>query len=235
MGEIAMKRFENATFRSIRDRDSASHFHDLEFRGCHFESCGVSIASDPTLRSIVRNVEIHDCSQLGCSVRSAVIEETLVDGFNTRGQLLLVWAAVFSHVTLQGKIGRIMISELPSSSGEGAIDDVFARANAEYYCNVDWALDISRGEFAEIDIRGVPGHLIRRDPETQVLITREQALAGEWQGLRYHHGAYQIALQLFLKRTEPSFVLVAEKRSPRFREKLRDLQLLRSAGVAELD
>jgi hypothetical protein len=43
-----------------------------------------------------------------------------------------------------------------------------------YYSGVDWALDISRAAFSDADFYYVPGHLARRDEESQFLLHRER-------------------------------------------------------------
>src|SRR6185295_12409010 len=129
-------------------------------------------------RSTFRNVRLVKCAQRGCAIETAIIEDVLVDGLKTGG-LLQCWGAVFKHVILQGKIDRIMISPAVAA-GLAAMQQqrAFDVANATYYSSVDWALDISRGEFEECEIQRVPAHLVRRDPETQVVITRERAMQG---------------------------------------------------------
>ena len=112
-----------------------------------------------------------------------------------------------------------------------AFDDV----NTEYYRRVEWALDISKGEFKELCIRGLPGHLVRRDPDTQFLVTRERAMLGNWRNLGFQENLIPTSLDMFLQRAESSIVLTASKRSPKFKEHLEDLKLLRLAGVAEPD
>ncbi len=231
-----MQIFQDRTFDSFDDRDSAATFHDIEFRNCYFESCEVSITRTPALRSTVRNIKLINCSQRGSSLSAAVVEDVVVDGLKTNGQLFQTWGAVFNRTVLQGKIDRLMISSavLPGVIGheeQRAFDD----ANAEYYRQVEWALDISKGEFKELCIRGLPGHLIRRDPETQVLVTRERAMSGHWKNLEFQENLLPTSLGMFLQRGEHSTVMIAPKRNPKFKKFLSDLKLLRQAGVTEPD
>ena len=104
-----------------------------------------------------------------------------------------------------------------------------------FYEQVDWALDISQGQFKDIDIRGVPGRLVRRDPETQVLITREAALRLPCSGLKFRGPATQIAIDMFLKQGHADLIFLAPKRDRQFRHYLADIELLRKAGLAEPD
>lgn len=113
--------------------------------------------------------------------------------------------------------------------------DAFREANAEYYRHVDWALDISQAEFKELNIRGVPGKLIRRDLETQILITRQRALEGAWRDLPFREDLTAFSIDLMLQREMSDLVMIAPKRHRKFLSFLEDLQLLREAGVAEPD
>ena len=109
-----MRLFENHTFDWFSDFDSGATFSDLEFRNCAFESSSVSVAHAPATRTIVRNLRFIGCSQLGCGVGSAIVEDTFVDGFKTHGQPLMTWGAVFKHVTLRGKIDFLLSPALKS-------------------------------------------------------------------------------------------------------------------------
>jgi len=111
----------------------------------------------------------------------------------------------------------------------------FDEANARYYEAADWALDISEARFVECDIRRVPARLIRRDPETQVVVTREKALLGEWKKLDLSKTYWGGWIDLFLKDGDPDVVLVAPNRHPKFIDWLDGLKMLRDAGVAEPD
>jgi len=112
----------------------------------------------------------------------------------------------------------------------------FDRANAEYYAGCDWALDISRAEFKEMDIRGIPAKLIRRDPETQVVVTRAKALEGKWRTLDLSDTWWATAIEFLLDhKKENDIVLVAPKGHSQFEQFLAGLKLLREAGVAEPD
>ncbi|MCP4594813.1 MAG: hypothetical protein GY842_29130 [bacterium] len=232
--------FEKQTFVGFRDRDSRRTFTDIEFRRCTFVDGHVSITDDPALRSTIRRVRLIDCVRkrdpagLGCPV----IEDCLVENLKTE-DLMLTWGAVFKHVTLKGRIGRIMLNNhvAPVASGTRAREQAFLDANAEYYATVDWALDISKAEFQECDIRGIPAHLIRRDPETQVVVTRERALTGRHRRLDFPDPIrlWPSWIDGFLEDGDPAVVLVAPKRSKHFRDLLIGLDMLRKVGVAEQD
>lgn len=227
--------FEKQEFARFYDQDSGRTFSDLEFRKCSFLSSRISITRTPELRSTVRNVRMIQCQQRGCALEAAIVEDVLVDGFKTNG-LFQAWAAVFKHVTLRGKIERVMISGavatgLATPSQQRAFDE----ANAAYYAGVDWALDISEAEFEEGEFQRVPARLVRRDPATQVVVTREKAMQGAWRQLDLSKTHWATSLKFLLDRGDPDVVLVAPKRNRKYQALLDGLQALRDAGVAEPD
>lgn len=234
-----MRVFENQTFERFYDRNSGVVFSDLEFHGCRFESCAISMTRDPSLRSTVRNVRLINCEEVTCSLHTAIVEDVLIDGLKTSGAaggLFQTWGAVFKHVVLKGKVRRIMFSPavapgLANQDQQQAFDD----ANAAYYRGVDWALDISEGQFEECEIQNVPAKLIRRDPETQVVVTRSKAAQGEWRKLDLSKTHWPVSLNFFLNRGDKDIVLVAPKRDKKFAALLDGLKKLRYAGVAEPD
>jgi hypothetical protein len=227
------KVFEKQEFESFYDRNSGRTFSDLEFRQCRFVSSGISISRNPRKRSTVRNVRLIQCEVLGCAIDTAIIEDVLVDGLKTNG-LFQTWGAVFKHVTLRGKIDRIMLSPAVAPGVAKPHEQrAFDEANAAYYSTVDWALDISEGIFEECDIRGVPSHFIRRDPATQVIVRREKALQGTWRQLDLSKTYWATAIEGLLEEGDPDVVLVAPKRHPRYLQLLDGLKMLRDVGVAE--
>jgi hypothetical protein len=233
-----MRIIENKTFVQFNDRDSAALFSDMEFRRCRFENCKISITRIPKRRSTIRNVNLVDCTVNAGSIGVAAVENVVVDGLKTLG-LFQVFGAVFNRAVLRGKIDRLMISNdvLPNLAinAENRAEEIedFRGANSEYYRQVDWALDISRGEFKELDIRGVPTQLIRRDPETQMIITRERAQQVDWKNLKLRETLWRTWIHYFLESDETSTVLAAPKRHAKFRNYLEDLRVLQKAGVAE--
>jgi hypothetical protein len=225
--------YNNQKF-SFRDANSGTVFSNLEFQECYFQGCSISVTYSPSLRTTIRDVKLINCSQRGCTIHPAIIEDTLVDGFDTHGQLVQVWGAVFNRVVLRGKIDRLMISSVVDvMRDKPEVQEAFDQANDQYYKSIEWAVDISQASFKELDLRGVPARLIRRDPETQVVVTREKALRGEWRDLPLSDGLWKTTLHLFLQDNSSDIVLVAPKRHRKFRQYLADLKSLQAAGVAE--
>ncbi len=226
--------FDGQSFEGLRDRGTGRSYEDFEFRRCSFQGC-FTVASKPKHRVTFRHVRMIDCDERGCTIRAAILDECTVSGLRTEG-LFQTWGAVYRHVALTGRIGRVMLSGSLGVSEEAVKQQkAFDDANAAFYAGIDWALDISQAEFEECDLRGVPARLVRRDPETQVMVTRSRALKGEWQHLDLSRTHWATALELFLRRGLSEVVFVAPKRGRDFNELVAGLRLLREAGVAEPD
>jgi hypothetical protein len=225
--------FQGEVFRSKNDAGSGRTFEDMDFRGCKFEGGVLSLTRNPRLRTTVRNVSIRDCSVRGSTIGPAVIEDLLIDGLQTH-TLLQTWGAAFRHVTLRGRVGRVVCSDLvePATSLTQT-QRAFDSANAAFYASVDWAIDITEASLEEIDLRGIPGKLVRRDPATSVLVRRENLESGEWREVDLSDTPYAISLQLLLESAREDQVLVAERRARDFHSCLAALQRLQDAGVAD--
>jgi len=228
-----MQIIEGQEFSSFYDDRSGRVFEDLEFRHCTFISSAVSITQDPRLRATIRNVKLVKCEARACSL-SAIVEDVLVDGLNSNHSNVS-YASVFKHVTLRGPLGTLRVLALMDYNPEPAVQQEFDQANAAYYATVDWALDISEAEFTELNLRGVPARLVRRDPATQVVVTREKALAGKWRTLDLSGTYWPRSLEDMLERNAADVVLAAPKRGRRYGQFLKGLRILRDAGVAEPD
>jgi hypothetical protein len=167
-------------------------------------------------------------------LETAIVEDVEIEGLRTRN-LMACWGTVFRHVVLRGRIGRIMINPaIATGAATPEEQRTFDEANAVYYGRVDWALDISNAEFQEADIRGIPARLIRRDPETQAVVTRQKAIEERWRELDLSKTWWPTSIQFLLNRPhDPDVILVAPKRHRRYRDLLEGLKLLREAGIAD--
>ena len=110
-----------------------------------------------------------------------------------------------------------------------------------FYAGVEWTLDISEARFKEFDVRGVPGRLIRRDPESQILVTRERALEMATPGwekkLDPSNKLWPFVINLFLSDGYADTVLVAPLGAAKAKRNLllKGLRELRMIGLAESD
>ena len=78
------------------------------------------------------------------------------------------------------QIGKINLNLVPEAfCTDAAILDQFAQARAAFYAETDWALDISEAKLLGLRCEGVPLHLIRRDPQTQVILDKQGRYRGQ--------------------------------------------------------
>jgi len=108
------------------------------------------------------------------------------------------------------------------------------QANREFYAGIDWALDISEGEFQELALHGIPAALVRRDPASQVVVERATVEAKRhiWRALPLDDTPWKHVLTNFLRLPFAEEVLVAPKRSRDFQRCNEGLTMLCDAGVA---
>jgi hypothetical protein len=228
--------FDNQRFDGLREFDTGRTRSELRFVGCFFQSCSVGLSTDDLVNRVhLVNAEFCNCCVAGCNATAAIIEDVLVDGLKT-SNLFQTWATIFKHVKFKGKVDRIMLSDLfHPGHPDSKFQKVIAQANSCYYADVDWAIDISEAEFKDFDCRGVPARLVRRDPETQVVVTRDRAIAaGTAIAAGGHLWESWIKNQLIVDGYQ-DIVLVAAKRDPRFKEQLSGLRELRRQGVVVPD
>jgi hypothetical protein len=175
-----VKKIADRKFLSLFDDKAASAISDLRFERCVFTNCVLADTKDPSKRSHVRNVQLADCSEVGCSVGPAILEDVLIDGLKT-SDLFIIWGALFRHVILRGRVGSIKINALPDID-ESKPDLVapFQRARDEFYKKTDWAIDISDAVVSSFDATGIPARLFRRDPLSQAVVRRRNVEGAAW-------------------------------------------------------
>jgi hypothetical protein len=217
----------------VRRIDLPVVVEDLELRHCSANGCVLSTATDVVNRAIVRRVHATQLSVSGCLVSGVVFDDCTLNGLATN-DLQILDACAFRHVTVRGRLGRVMVSHLPLSRAP-QIADAFVAANHRFYESVDWALDISELEAKEFDLRGIPSRLIRRDPATQVVFRREHVAARSWESLDLHGTALRAFMDNLLHYGWPDAVFVTPVLDPRRDRILEALAKLREIGVAEPD
>jgi hypothetical protein len=97
-------------------------------------------------------------------------------------------------------------------------------------------MDISEASFSTFDCEGIPSRLIRRDPDTQVVVKHEKIRRKGWQKkLASWNTHWPFILELRTWSPDQDFILVAPRRSKGFRKLVEGLNDLRDAGIAEPD
>ena len=233
-----MTEFRAKSFDSLFDRKGDLVLENMFFEDCRFSNCALSLTKDASMRSVVRHIGLKNCSANGCGIGPAIFEDVDVSGLATN-DLLIIWGALFGRVKLSGAIDKIKINHFAHFSDRAvAIQKPFDDQRIAYYNSIDWALDISEARFKEFDVRGIPARLIRRDPETQVVVTRDRALKSGWlEKLSPSNKLWPFMIKLFLSDCDLDMVLVAPLGAPKKKrdDLIRGLHELRAIGVAEPD
>lgn len=213
----------------------------LSIQGCTFDGCGLSATREVSNRLTVKEVLVADCRTNHVRIGPALIDTVTVSNLVTKDPLF-VWGACLRHVVLRGRVGRIVFrNQVSPATATDAEEAAFQRANQHFYESVDWALDVSQAEFVEADLEGLPARLVRRDSQTQVVVSRAKALEGRWRSLDLRETWWDVLLHRYANaqgigtRADDGLVLVAPKRHRRYQALLEGLYRLRDAGVAEPD
>ena len=158
---------------------ASGEYGDMRLTGCTLRGCRLVQSDDPGFGLVVRDVALERCRMEGCVASGVYFDDVTVDTLHL-ARLHLLSGCVFRHVTLRGKIGPVMaIPPHPMSR----LKSEFTAGIVQKYKEVDWALDISEAVFSDADFYYVPGELIRRDVNTQVLLRREAFGALDPRGL----------------------------------------------------
>ena len=210
-------------------------FEAAHFDSCRFDNCLLAAPDDPARRRSVAAVRLTGCVQHSCWIEGAIITDVSVSALSSGGDMpLFLNGCVFNHVTLSGRITALKINRSVRPGAPPQIQAGWDAANKDFYRSVDWALDITAAAFTSVPtFEAVPGSLIRRDPETQVLIARRLLAAESLAGIDFGSTSYDIAISWFLA-TSPydDCVLVAARKNRKFKEQLRVLTALRQRGLA---
>jgi len=216
-------------------RASGLSYSDLVLTDCEFNSCVVARdAGSPQSR--FERIEVVGAAQLNCSVTGAVLRDVRLHDLKRLGDApLFLWGCLFERVILSGRISAIKINRnaaLPNAPPERQREH--DAAVEQFYRASDWALDISKAEFAGgVTFEAVPGDKVRRDPERQVIVRRASLNGDEWRNIDFDRTAIDIGLSWF-EGSSPFDSVVLASRSDRKWAK-RDLAVFRrlcDAGIA---
>lgn len=191
-------------------------------------------------------IEVIDCTAWSCHLFDVHLEDCVVrdlkssPGGGGRSTPLFLWGGSARRVTLAGMIGGLIWN--PPRRARSGFESDLAKAEKvrRYYDSIDdWALDVSQARFRSVpSFRfGPPGRLVRRDPETQPLITRSAAVrALELIGPGL--GIWRVVLEQLVQSKWPDeIVLMPALGGPKRRreEQLGALGRLREFGAFEGD
>lgn len=194
---------------------------DASFDQCVFDGCNLRGGLGPY--GVVRNVVAKKCKYKSTSPFDAIVEEATIEDLDSGAAMLSISNCLFKHVVLKGKFGKWFVH--PTSHAQ-------MDASA-YYAAVDWALDVRDAEFVELDLRGIPSELLRRDPETQVAVRQEDArnVTG-WEDLPYKVWRSAIRRMAREGAATAEVLLIPERRSKDLADQLASAKMLHDLGLA---
>lgn len=239
-----MKEFANESFYQLYDRGDQLLLENMRFENCEFTRCAISLTEQFGRMSTVRNLTLNDCSFINCQTGPTILSNVTITNLKA-SDLLIVWSPYFDRVTLKGDICKIKVNTYADTSTVGpanyAKQKPFDDFRKQFYASVDWALDISEARFREFDLESVPARLVRRDPESQMVVTREKALQfakpGWATSLDPSCKHWAFVIDLFLSDGDEDIVLIAPLGAAKAKRdlQLKGLQELRRIGLAEPD
>ena len=175
------------------------------------------------------------------------MENVIFDNIKIPGDLLRISGTIFNQVVLKGNFDRVILGSghfgMVYVDKEGDIEhlnefqlNTFNHYVDDEYKNIEWALDICQGKFRECEIHNVPVHLIKRNPETQMLLKYEKVKNSNWETNSRIQNSYAKYFCGRVMKTENDRVIIAPVRNKKdFAIEMEAIKILREEGVAELD
>ena len=213
---------------------------DVELRRCRFDTCQTPTQRTASDRPTLRRVSLQRCHVTASDLGAVIAEDCTVDTiWFHRG----IWGpqaiegCALRHVTLRGNVTGGLEFLAAGLLQPAAERDELLAANRRFYADVDWALDISDARFTSVSFvrSDIPARLIRRDPTTQVVISRRAMLAVDLPRLLGETTIIAMGIDRFLETGFDDTVLVAPTRGPRFAQQSEVIDRLRAEGLVEPD
>jgi len=216
-------KYEGQEIRRAKLFTPGATIEHIELKRCTLNNCYA--ASKPGQAPItLRHIRAEKTTLKSANASFCVFEDVVVDGLKTSG-VEFIQSCVFKHVVLKGRIEKLVINNEHGDDGAWMSD---------YYADVDWALDISGAVVKVLDLRNVPGHLVRRDPETQALIRRESVERSDWKPRTL--GVTGVSIEDLMRSSLSSRVVVAPKGDKKMFAKMMDeIREARERGIADPD
>lgn len=213
------------TFRDVRVDKEALTLSAVDLRGCTLDGLFIDGRQKPV---VIRGATAEKCVLRRVWLLGAVLDECVLSSPKCSNQPKLT-GCLFRHVTLRGPVGWMRID-----AWNGDLLDAKARAKAkaaaaEFYRDVDWALDIREARTGELTIEDVPLALIRRDPERQLLLRAEGAAHPIWKTAAAQPWSFE-ARTLLKERREGALLMLPETSSkyyPKYEALAKELRRLR--------
>ena len=223
---MTVTQLTNEVFRNVRLKSSVSHFH---IERCTIEACSLSVSRDAVDRLVASDCEFIDSKVRGGGIRGVHLRDITLRNVRL-SSMPQILGCVFERVTLAGKVNQVMIrADLPTVDHPRVFEDAAMIA----YQNIDWAIDISDLDCPDLSIQGVPGDLIRRNSERQVVVTRERAILAPWREADLSDTNFSVAITQMLRLGWSQVVLSAARSGPHQARTRAALHELIALGVTD--
>lgn len=210
-----MNKIVGREFFALRT-ESEGKIENLELVDCVFDNCILASFDDIEGMPSVVDVILRNCVDVNSYIGPCYIKNVVVDNLRT-ADLLIIWGAIFSGVVLKGRLGKVKINSLMEAASYGtALQSSLDKKRDEFYRQSEWALDISKARPLCLEIEGVPSRLIIRDPETQIVVSKEKFFSSEHcKAVANLHEDVEFPLMEFLKSDDPEIILAAPTGRPK--------------------
>lgn len=212
-----------------RQLDRGSVIGPLVASGVHVDDCWSEWGPPDGQRPLLHGLTLTDLRLTRVALSGAVLRDVRVEGLSCDKTSMFFFANQFERVTLRGRVGTVILDPgHVSPEYERAYVDAIRAAEAD----VEWTLDITEA-VGEIDVRGYAADRIRRDPETQVVVRRENLLDGRWRTFDWEGTSFRVGLDLMVRAGWPDTVLTVDATRRNHRTQLSVLRRLRDEGIAD--
>jgi hypothetical protein len=159
--------------------------------------------------------------------------DVTVDGLRCPSGSGFLFGCELRRVTLKGRVrGLILNPTLDDPDPE--MTACYARWHRERMQDPEWMLDLTEAT-GDITIRGYPSRFIRRNAETQAVVTAEAARTLDWRSVEPGRSSLRIALHELVQSDWEDVTLIADTHAAHASDDLRYIQQLRALGIARPD
>jgi hypothetical protein len=196
---------------------------------CEFDGIKITPDAYGERHMVVEGVEISDSRVGAATVRGAYFKDCSVSNLRLNKKSVM-HGCLFEHVTLAGKIREVGIYREMVGVWDPKPFNEFA--DFVWAAQTEWALDISNLDCPDVDIRGIPSRLMHLDPEYQAVVSADAARSGAWNKIDLGETGFNLTIWLLEMGGWEDIVLAAPRTGRSRDAKLRAIDLLRKAGVA---
>ncbi|WP_410595428.1 hypothetical protein [Amycolatopsis sp. lyj-23] len=221
--------YEDREFSHLRLLEGPRTLDGISVRGGELLDCAIVQVDDPDYPIRVIDSEITGTRLVNSAAIGVRFEDVTVTDCPTPADPVYLDGCLFRHVILRGRLGSWIFDEMPKTLPDYR-RKAFAEAEKRFYADGEYALDITEAVFESASMFSLPGDLVRRDPETQLLVRKERLAGADLSMLPR-------STQRWLKRVArspfDSTVLVVGRDEPEFKESLAAHRQLIDLGIAE--